>query len=230
MPPDGAFGSAGRHLAIFPLVIIPASCMAARLSDIINHRDAIAMFELRNLAVFSAAIGLGTVLVIAATSLLPAQAPLPVHSMQLTARIAVAGQLTPNQVAELKSRGFGTVVVMLPDGEEAGQPASADMHAAARDERMAFAYVPLPKGDIVPDAAVVALVHALDEHPEPVMLYCRDGRRAARAWSLLEASRPGGANAASILAAVRASGHSADDLAGHIARRIARRELLLAAS
>lgn len=54
-------------------------------------------------------------------------------------------------------------------------------------------------------------------------MYCRSGSRAARTWSLMEASRPGGRSADDILAAVKRSGQGADDLAGAINARIAKR-------
>ncbi len=186
------------------------------------------MKTLRNLAILLSAVGLSVVLVVAAMNYRDAGRPLPLDSMQLTAQIAVAGQLTPGQLAELKQRGFATIITMLPDGEEVGQITSSQVRAEAHSSDMGYAYVPLPKGDIVPDGAVIALVHALASNPEPVILYCRDGRRAARTWSLMEASRPGGADAATILAAVKASGHSADDMLDDIRARIARRDVLLA--
>lgn len=187
------------------------------------------MNKLRTFAIFGAAIGLGTLLVVAAMEYRRAGEPLPLKSMQLTAQIAVAGQLTPAQLAELKARGFATIIAMRPDGEEMGQPSAREVREEANKQGMGFAYVPLPKGDIVPAGAVVALVQALAANPEPVLLYCRSGRRAARTWSLLEASRPAGASAPAILAAVKASGHSADDLAGDIAQRVARRSARYAA-
>ncbi len=76
------------------------------------------MIKLPDFAVFGAALGLGTVLLIAATDLLAQQAPLTAQSMQMTARIAVAGQLSPGQVAALKARGFDSVVAMHPGGKK----------------------------------------------------------------------------------------------------------------
>ena len=87
---------------------------------------------------------------------------------------------------------------------------------------MALALVPVAPGAI-PNSAVSALTEALAAEPGKVMLYCRSGSRAARTWSLFEASHSGGADAEAILAAVKASGQSADDLRTAIAGRVSAR-------
>ncbi|MFL6657217.1 MAG: beta-lactamase hydrolase domain-containing protein, partial [Massilia sp.] len=85
-----------------------------------------------------------------------------------------------------------------------------------------FVYIPVPHGAI-PDSAVTALGKALANSPGPVLLYCRSGRRAARTWSLVEASRTGGLDAAQIIATVKASGQEVDDLKDALEQRIAAR-------
>jgi uncharacterized protein (TIGR01244 family) len=137
----------------------------------------------------------------------------------------VSEQLQVSQLREVKQRGFATVIDLRPDGEAEGQPTAELVKATADAHKLAFAYVPVPQGDI-PDSAVDALNKAIADSPKPVLLYCRSGRRAARTWSLVEASRPGGGSASEIMAAVKASGQSADDLAGAIHARIAKRGAL----
>lgn len=141
---------------------------------------------------------------------------------RLTADISVSEQLTPDQVKGASESGFTTIIDLRPDGEVAGQPDAATMAAQARANGMAFVYVPVPHGDI-PDSAVDALAKALDEHRGPILMYCRSGKRAARTWSLVEASRRAGMDEQAILASVKASGQSADDLASAIRARIASR-------
>ena len=141
---------------------------------------------------------------------------------QLTSAISVSEQLTPDQLKGVNHSGFTTVIDLRPDGEVAGQPDAAAMEAEAKANGLAFVYVPVPHGDI-PDSAVEALGKALDAHRGPVLMYCRSGKRAARTWSLVEASRSGGMQANEILEAVKASGQSADDLRPAIEARIAKR-------
>jgi uncharacterized protein (TIGR01244 family) len=140
----------------------------------------------------------------------------------LTDTISVSEQLRLDQIKSVRAGGYRTIIDLRPDGEAAGQPDAASMKAAAEASRVNFYYVPVPHGDI-PDSAVAALAEALDEGRGPVLLYCRSGRRAARTWSLVEASRYNGMDAESILAAVKASGQSADDLRDAIVARIAKR-------
>lgn len=148
----------------------------------------------------------------------------PVHAKitPLTERFSVAGQISPEQLADLKARGYTTIISLRPDGEGPDQPSAAQMNDAARSNGMAFAYVPVAPGAI-PDTAVAALSQALAVNSGKVLLYCRSGSRAARTWGLVEASRPGGADADAIIATVKASGQSADDLRAAIANRVSAR-------
>lgn len=161
--------------------------------------------------------------VLAAPAWAGPEAAAPASIRALTGRLAVAGQVSPGQLAELKARGYTTIIALRPDGEGPDQPSAAQMQEAARSNGMGFAYVPVAPG-AVPDAAVTALGQALAADSGKVLMYCRSGSRAARTWSLAEASRPGGAEADAILASVKASGQSADDLRAAIALRVAARQ------
>ncbi len=172
---------------------------------------------------FSRAIFTGVALTLASLAFASVQAPHPAKISALTERFAVAGQITPEQLVELKARGYTTIIALRPDGEGADQPSAAQVGAAARDNGMAFAYVPVTAGAAIPETAVAALGQALQDNPGKVLLYCRSGSRAARTWGLVEASRPGGADADAILAAVKASGQSADDLREAISKGVASR-------
>ena len=136
--------------------------------------------------------------------------------------VAISEQLQPSAMS-VAQESFTTVIDMRPDGEAAGQPSSAEMAAAAKAQRLQFAYVPVPHGDI-PDDVVDSLSNALASQTGPVLLYCRSGRRAARSWSLVEASRPGGMSVDEILAAVKGSGQDAGDLRARLERRVLARQ------
>jgi uncharacterized protein (TIGR01244 family) len=181
------------------------------------------MISLSNGRIFCLAVAAGLTLVLANAGYARWQRPAAATVHPLTEAISISEQLIPGQLAELRERGFATIIDLRPDGEAAGQPDAAHMHEAARSNRMAFAYVPVPHGEI-PASAVAALGKALAESPQPVLLYCRSGKRAARTWGLAEAARAGGADAEAILAAVKASGQSADDLRPLIDARVAQRQ------
>lgn len=140
----------------------------------------------------------------------------------LTADTAVTEQLEPAMLGAVRRRGFDTVIDLRPDGEAADQPSAATMAEAAHAEGLHFDYVPVPHGAI-PPAAAVRLAAALQTAGGHVLLYCRSGRRAARTWSLVEASRADGLAAEGILRAVANAGQSADDLRPAIEQRVAQR-------
>ena len=62
------------------------------------------------------------------------------------------------------------------------------------------------------------------DSPQACCDVLRSGSRAARTWSLVEASRKEGMDVDSILAAVKNAGQSADDLKQNIIERIAKRK------
>jgi uncharacterized protein (TIGR01244 family) len=171
---------------------------------------------------FSIIAGIGLVLSLAAYSHWknPPQAPV----YRLTKDISVTEQIREETIVQLKDRGFfASVIDLRPDGEASDQPTSKDMAAAARINNINFYYVPVPHGDI-PEQSINQLAAALRDAPKPILMYCRSGRRAARTWSLVEASRHDGMDADSIMAAVKEVGQTADDLNQDIMRRISKRK------
>ena len=146
----------------------------------------------------------------------------PVEIQQLAPGVWVAGQIDTADVPMFRNRGFKAVIGLRPDGEVPGQPSASDIGAMTNGQSMRFAYVPVPHGDM-PDAVADDLATALAGGEGPVLLYCRSGRRAARAWALAEASRPGGLLVEEIEARVAGVGQSVDDLGDRLRRRAALR-------
>ncbi len=151
-------------------------------------------------------------------------APTPAYAERATlaGSIAVAGQLGLDDLSRAAGHGYRTVIALRPDGEASDQPSAALMRARASSEGLAFHYVPVPQGEL-PDAVAERLGEALAASPGPVLLYCRSGRRAVRAWAVAEAARPGGLDPAAIRAAAAGAGHPVDDLAERLDRRLAQR-------
>ncbi len=143
----------------------------------------------------------------------------------LVGGVWISGQITPQQVDELKSQGIKAIIALRPDGEAPGQPPSSSIDAAARSAGLAFAYAPVAGSDI-PGSAVDAVSRAIARPDNTVLLYCKSGRRAARTWALAEASRMGGLEAEAIESVVQSAGQSVDDLRDQIAARIATRPKL----
>jgi uncharacterized protein (TIGR01244 family) len=145
------------------------------------------------------------------------------QTSQLTSDIQVSGQIRLDDIAALKNQGIKTVIGLRPDGEAPDQPASGALAQAARQAGLQFGYVPVPAGSNVPPSAVDALRQLLARSPRPVLLYCRSGARAVRAWALAEAARPGGLDAATIAQHAQDAGRPVSDLREQIAQRIAAR-------
>jgi len=180
------------------------------------------MSQIKDGRLFLLSILAGVVIVLLLSVYAHFKSPPPLHINTLTRDISVSEQIGPESMSRLKESGFAAIIDLRPDGEAKDQPTSEAMSVAAKENKLTFYYVPVPHGDI-PEQSVNQLAEALRSAPKPVLMYCRSGRRAARTWSLVEASRQDGMNAESILAAVSGVGQSAEDLNQNITLRISQR-------
>ena len=87
-----------------------------------------------------------------------------------------AGQLLPEHMAELKKRGYASVINNRPDGEEAGQPTSAQMEEAAREQGLSYVHQPIVPGEMS-EFDMEAFARHFSELDKPVMMFCRTGNR-----------------------------------------------------
>ncbi len=102
---------------------------------------------------------------------------------QLDDKTLVAGQLAPDQIADLKAQGVTMLVNNRPDNEDAGQPMSADMEAAAR--AAGREYRPIPIRDGIGPSDVEAMRDAIHATGDGKLLaYCRAGNRSTLAWAV----------------------------------------------
>lgn len=106
---------------------------------------------------------------------------------RLDERTAVAGQISAAQVAGLPASGFRVLINNRPDGEEPGQPSSAEIGTAAREAGIAYREIPVAGGFSA--AQIAAMAAALEEGP--ALAFCRSGTRSAWIWALARASRGG---------------------------------------
>jgi len=141
---------------------------------------------------------------------------------RLSEHIWVAGQIHGGDIAQAKALGFRTVIALRPDGEAPDQSPSAEMSRLAQAQGLAFGYVPVPQGEL-PDAVADALGATLARAEGPILLYCRSGRRAARAWALAEASRVHGLAPDRIRSIAADAGHPVDDLSDRLMQRFVQR-------
>lgn len=101
----------------------------------------------------------------------------------LTTELSVAGQISPEDIAEIAAQGFRSVICNRPDGEGAGQPLYAEVRKAAKLAGLEMRYLPVASG-MVSDESVEAFSAALDDLPKPVLAYCRSGTRSTTLWAL----------------------------------------------
>lgn len=123
---------------------------------------------------------------------------------RLDEQVSVAGQVLPAQMGEIAAAGVTMIVNNRPDGEEPGQPAGAEVEAAARAAGLQYRHIPIAGGFNGDD--VVAMAEALDAAGEGrVVAFCKSGTRSCYLWALARAER--GGDAGEIVSAAAAAGY-----------------------
>jgi uncharacterized protein (TIGR01244 family) len=104
---------------------------------------------------------------------------------KVTDNFSVAPQISVADMALAARQGFALVINNRPDGEQPGQPTSAEMEAAARAAGLDYAYIPVRGGPTLEQVEAVAGVVA--EAKGPVLAFCRSGTRSIVTWSIGQA-------------------------------------------
>ncbi|HXG98932.1 MAG TPA: TIGR01244 family sulfur transferase [Sphingomicrobium sp.] len=102
---------------------------------------------------------------------------------QLDDKTLVDAQIAPGAVAALKDLGVTMIVNNRPDGEDEGQPTSADIEAAAKAAGIAYRHVPIARG--MGPSDVEAMRAAMrSASGGKLFAFCRSGNRSALAWAV----------------------------------------------
>lgn len=102
---------------------------------------------------------------------------------QIDERMLVSGQLQPADVQAAADAGVTMIVNNRPDGEQPGQPAGAEIEAAARAAGLDYRHIPVA-GGLSPDL-VEAMGEALDAAADGKVLgFCAAGTRSTYLWAL----------------------------------------------
>ncbi len=104
------------------------------------------------------------------------------------------------------------IVNNRPDGEEPGQPAGAEIEAAARAAGIAYRHIPVAAG-FSPEQ-VEAMNEALGASDGAVLAFCRSGTRSTYLWALARAGA--GEAADSLIAKAAAAGYDLRPIAAHL--------------
>jgi len=123
---------------------------------------------------------------------------------RLSAQLRVGPQLGPEDIAALAGEGVKVVINNRPDGEGYGQPASAELAAAAQAAGIAYRHIPIAPGAVTPEA-VKAMAEALDGAPGEAVAFCASGTRSTMLWALAQAGRQ---PADTLIAAARDAGYN----------------------
>lgn len=127
-------------------------------------------------------------------------------------QVSVTGQVSPEDVVQIKVAGFTAIVNNRPDGEAGDQPLSATIAKAATEAGLSYHAIPMGR-EGVSDEMVANTRAALDASDGPVLCFCRTGTRSTTLWALSQAGR---ADAKSIISAAANAGYDMSHLAGHL--------------
>lgn len=100
---------------------------------------------------------------------------------RLDARLSVSPQIRPSELEEILRQGFRMVINNRRDGEEPGQPTSAELRAAANRLGLGYRHIPVAPGALASQEAN-AFSTALREAGGPVLAFCRTGARSTKLW------------------------------------------------
>jgi uncharacterized protein (TIGR01244 family) len=122
---------------------------------------------------------------------------------QIDERMLVSGQIQPGDVQAAADAGVTMIVNNRPDGEQPGQPAGAEIEAAAGAAGLAYRHIPVA-GGLSPDL-VQAMAEALDAAEGKVLGFCAAGTRSTYLWAL--ARLKAGADVEDIIAKAGGAGY-----------------------
>lgn len=106
---------------------------------------------------------------------------------RLSETMLASPQVTPGDIATAKELGVTLIINNRPDGEADGQPAGAEIEAAARAAGIAYVAIPVTSAGFS-QPQVDAMREALAASDGQVLAYCRSGTRSTLLWSLVQAS------------------------------------------
>lgn len=100
---------------------------------------------------------------------------------QINDEYSVSGQITVEDLDQIKALGFRSIVCHRPDHESPDQPLFADIAKRAGELGLSVAHIPVGPMGVTADA-VNQMVDALDEFPRPMLGYCRSGARSTAVY------------------------------------------------
>jgi uncharacterized protein (TIGR01244 family) len=100
---------------------------------------------------------------------------------KLTDTLGVSGQISADLVPQIAAAGYKVLINNRPDGEEPGQPTSAEIAAAAEAAGLEYHHMPVTAMDF-PGGDIEQMADFFDDEERPVYAYCRTGTRCTNLW------------------------------------------------
>lgn len=99
-------------------------------------------------------------------------------------KIAFAGQIEPEHVAQIAEQGFKSVICNRPDFEGGeGQPQSQEIQAEVEKLGMTYVYQPVVAGQIT-EKDVRQFAEYYNQLEKPILVFCRTGNRSNNLFQL----------------------------------------------
>jgi uncharacterized protein (TIGR01244 family) len=130
-------------------------------------------------------------------------------------RVLIAGQPTPEGLANVRDAGVKVVINLRPDYEQ-----GFDEGAIVRGLGMAYVSVPISERDLTDQKVsdFIDAVRAVDQAPggaDRLLVHCQSGNRAAALWAMYEIA-DGKLNPEEAVARARKAGLKSPELVGFI--------------
>ncbi len=101
----------------------------------------------------------------------------------VTDQFAVAPQISPENIEQIKSLGYKVVINNRPDEETPGQPGTDDIRSLCENAGLEYYHLPIMSGTL-PVEAIDQTRELLNKIEGPVFAYCRSGTRSITLWAL----------------------------------------------
>lgn len=102
---------------------------------------------------------------------------------QLSDDFSVSGQIHADDIGQIVSKGFRSIICNRPDGESPDQPDFATLAAIAKQAGLEVSYIPVSPAGMNEDQ-VSQFAAALHTLPAPILAYCRSGARSTAIWEM----------------------------------------------
>ncbi len=106
----------------------------------------------------------------------------------LTDELAVAGELTVDDIPAIAAQGVKGMVCNRPDGEAPGQTPYGAIEKAAAEHGIMIVYQPVSPAAIS-DSDAATFGQIVSDLPKPALAYCRSGTRCAVLWGMSQAGK-----------------------------------------